>query len=113
MCGEFTGTGEFPAQRASYAENASIWWRHHVWQQSQGGMNIADFWRLMLDITQRVSFLVNLPRIGIEFSIAIVLTHYLAIWTLAALYIPSTKTNRSCKFMTFENVDQSVQTPIS
>ena len=22
-------TGEFPAQRASYAENLSIWWRHH------------------------------------------------------------------------------------
>ena len=22
-------TGEFPAQRASYAENVSIWWRHH------------------------------------------------------------------------------------
>ena len=32
-CGEFTGTGEFPAQRTSYAENVSIWWRHHdsVW----------------------------------------------------------------------------------
>ena len=30
LCGEFTGTGEFPAQRASYAENGSIWWRHHV-----------------------------------------------------------------------------------
>ena len=29
VCGEFTGTGEFPAQRASYAENVSIWWRHH------------------------------------------------------------------------------------
>ena len=29
LCGEFTGTGEFPAQRASYAENISIWWRHH------------------------------------------------------------------------------------
>ena len=28
--GEFTGTGELPAQRASYAENVSIWWRHHV-----------------------------------------------------------------------------------
>ena len=27
--GEFTGTGEFPAQRASNAENVSIWWRHH------------------------------------------------------------------------------------
>ena len=29
LCREFTGTGEFPAQRASYAENVSIWWRHH------------------------------------------------------------------------------------
>ena len=29
LCGEFTGTGEFPAQRASYAENVSKWWRHH------------------------------------------------------------------------------------
>ena len=25
-----SGTGEFPAQRASYAENIPIWWRHHV-----------------------------------------------------------------------------------
>ena len=24
-------TGEFPAQRTSNMENASIWWRHHVW----------------------------------------------------------------------------------
>ena len=24
-------TSEFPAQRASNAENVSIWWRHHVW----------------------------------------------------------------------------------
>ena len=29
LCGEFTGTGEFPAQKASNAENGSIWWRHH------------------------------------------------------------------------------------
>ena len=28
--GEFTGTSEFPAQMASNAENASIWWRHHA-----------------------------------------------------------------------------------
>ena len=27
LCGEFTG--DFPAQKASYAENISIWWRHH------------------------------------------------------------------------------------
>ena len=30
LCGEFTGTGEFPAQRASYAEYVSIWWGHHA-----------------------------------------------------------------------------------
>ena len=29
-CGESTGTGEFPAQMASNAENVSIWWRHHA-----------------------------------------------------------------------------------
>ena len=27
--GNSPGTGEFPAQMASYAENISIWWRHH------------------------------------------------------------------------------------
>ena len=31
--GNSPGTGEFPAQRASYAENVSIWWRHHVMGQ--------------------------------------------------------------------------------
>ena len=30
--GNSPGTGEFPAQMASYAENYSIWWRYHaVW----------------------------------------------------------------------------------
>ena len=30
LCAENSpGTGEFSAQRASYAENVSIWWRHH------------------------------------------------------------------------------------
>ena len=28
-CGEVTGTGEFPEQGTSYAENVSVWWRHH------------------------------------------------------------------------------------
>ena len=30
LCGDFTGSGEFPAQMASNAENVSIWWRQHV-----------------------------------------------------------------------------------
>ena len=28
--GNSPGTGEFPAQMASYVENVSIWWRHHL-----------------------------------------------------------------------------------
>ena len=30
--GNSPGTGEFPAQRASNAENVSIWWRHHAYR---------------------------------------------------------------------------------
>ena len=47
--GNSPGTGEFPAQMASNAENASIWWRHHEaaittpshnkGTNSQGGMH--------------------------------------------------------------------------
>ena len=36
LCGEFTGTGEFPAQKASNAENVSIWWRHHASKPTPG-----------------------------------------------------------------------------
>ena len=35
--GNSPGTGEFPAQMASYAENVSIWWRHHeIYYQNRG-----------------------------------------------------------------------------
>ena len=34
--GNSPGTGDFPAQMASNAENVSIWWRHHA-NQSIGG----------------------------------------------------------------------------
>ena len=33
--GNSPGTGEFPAQMPSYAENLSIWWRHHDPTRSQ------------------------------------------------------------------------------
>ena len=36
LCGEFTGTGEFPVKMACNAENGSIWWRHHeLWPRHQ------------------------------------------------------------------------------
>ena len=36
--GNSPGTGEFPTQMASYAENVSIWWRHHelIWDKTTG-----------------------------------------------------------------------------
>ena len=35
--GNSLGTGEFPAQMASYAENVSIWWRHHAMNIQSAG----------------------------------------------------------------------------
>ena len=32
LCGILPVTSEFPAQRASNAENVFIWWRHHAYQ---------------------------------------------------------------------------------
>ena len=37
--GNSPGTGEFPAQMASDAENVSIWWRHHVLQNATQSTN--------------------------------------------------------------------------
>ena len=41
-------TGEFPAQRASNAENVSIWWRHHVgvmsYFEDYNFMNLIYIW---------------------------------------------------------------------
>ena len=71
LCGEFTGTGEFPAQRASYAENVSIWWRHH----GKCFALIGHLWRGSYDSvpTQRAS--------SVEFwFIYIVILHTLSAW---------------------------------
>ena len=34
-------TGEFPAQRASNADNVSIWWRHHVTRSQEGAIAVS------------------------------------------------------------------------
>ena len=41
--GNSPGTGEFPAQMASNAENVSIWWRHHV-AICNGDRDIKGLW---------------------------------------------------------------------
>ena len=40
--GNSPGTGEFPAQMASYAENVSIWWRHHPSNAGRVSWNFID-----------------------------------------------------------------------
>ena len=41
LCGgNSPGTGEFPAQMASNAENVSIWWRHHWWCHVASSFNV-------------------------------------------------------------------------
>ena len=47
LCGEFTGTGEFPAQMASNAESVSIWWRHHVFGSHQTDVIKGNYWPSM------------------------------------------------------------------
>ena len=45
-------TGEFPAQMASYAENVSIWWRHH--DSADGLRFVVAKYRRILQISLRV-----------------------------------------------------------
>ena len=44
--GNSPGTGEFPAQKASNAENVSIWWRHHdrLWQDEMTMVLLVNKW---------------------------------------------------------------------
>ena len=61
--GNSPGTGEFPAQMASNAENVSIWWRHHgailnnVWVHwNTKAVKLTTLWSLHLRSTPRPLF---------------------------------------------------------
>ena len=64
-------TGEFPAKRASNAENVSIWWRHHV---NEVTFSIMDY--LWCGLTQ-----------GICASFALSHNHYIYIYYIY-IYLP-------------------------
>ena len=49
--GNSPGTGEFPAQMASYAENVSIWWRHHVQDDNPQWVHIENWTKNNCDAT--------------------------------------------------------------
>ena len=48
--GNSLGTGEFPAQMASNAENVSIWWRHHG-EMYIAASRLCEIWLEVSDIT--------------------------------------------------------------
>ena len=54
LCGgNSPGTGEFPAQMASYAENVSIWWHHHVmikYQRRHNWLTMEEIFLVMVVI---------------------------------------------------------------
>ena len=64
LCGEFTGTGEFPAQMARNAEKVSIWWRLHG--------------TLVFTITSTVGIsmaIVFIPRKAVDVSVKMPIPH--------------------------------------
>ena len=46
--GDSPVTGEFPAQRASDAENIPIWWRHHDGIESYWAVKWSDVWYIQV-----------------------------------------------------------------
>ena len=60
-------TGEFPAQRASNAENSSIWWHHHVLEESSQGWGllklhslISLLWKFSILQKQKLESLIHI-----------------------------------------------------
>ena len=59
-------TGQFPTQRASNAENASIWWRHHV----------KCVWKLQIQIIATSLMEQRVICISMSFMVGIALLRY-------------------------------------
>ena len=58
------GTGEFPAQMASNAENVSIWWRHHASTDHRCSASYAiilQFWYIIMLIKTGTHFMYCTP----------------------------------------------------
>ena len=57
--GNSPGTGEFPAQMASNAENVSIWWRHH--EVVHASIQMANFYSSQIGQPKYI-FITNIHR---------------------------------------------------
>ena len=62
--GNSPGTGEFPAQMASNAENASIWWRHHTYVTNRSVLRYSPHVHFYPTVEISVREIVYIIKIG-------------------------------------------------
>ena len=55
-------TGEFPSQRASNAENVSIWWRHHALQTSKICQILYSWYELLMQIIDDRGLMITVAK---------------------------------------------------
>ena len=69
------GTGEFPTQMASNAENVSIWWRHHV-MVADGLVKQCAMLLVISDISDRIQqwYRIRKHFVNIKYGIKLLLT---------------------------------------
>ena len=77
--GNSPGTGEFPAQMASYAENVSIWWRHH----DDTGCWCPSSWKIKMGF----SYIISTKAAD---ALAVPIPNH-AIWLMLWLWFPRLK----------------------
>ena len=75
-------TGEFPAQRASNAENVSVWWRHHMFN-----LAIVEVFTNSIPYTDG---LVQDCSFTWSFMVTIYLSWSVQLWSRSVLCIPGT-----------------------
>ena len=89
------GTGEFPAQMASNAENVSIWWRHHAFHPYFLEFNVNDYSN---PYSWRVSYHVLLIHIWIHINRAwwFLIDIFFTFLTLFCLWLYMLLPEKSC-----------------
>ena len=98
--GNSPGTGEFPTQMTSNAENVSIWWRHHVyhWPFVRGFIgspvtaSISDIWCFLVirpnDLLKKIAVpSLAMPRHSCDVTIMIYIMLVQIWWTKASFFI--------------------------
>ena len=110
-------SGEFPAERASNAENVSIWWRHHdamshdlyiwIWTPARLFKLRTDAWVCIIGSTLIIRIPYDVPQRHIVQMLLIML-----LWWCASWQIPHCKSGRSSEnYIIFTNAKCTIRWP--